>query len=78
MLCDTKTTEFITAHIPRKGRSKHYVHPKCEAILNYLLSVRDQEFIKLEDGKYENLFIVKDGGTIKVNKYSMIEENLNE
>ena len=36
------------------------------------------KFIKLEDGKYENLFIVKEGNEIKVNDDYIIGENLNE
>ena len=55
-----------------------YKSDKNKAKQEYFTGNSNYIFVKLEDGKYENLFIVKEGDTIKVNEDYIIEENLNE
>ena len=55
-----------------------YKSDKNRARKEYFARNSNYKFIKLEDGKYENLFIVKEGNEIKVNDDYIIGENLNE
>ena len=55
-----------------------YKSDKNRAKEEYFSKNFNYEFIKLEDGKYENLFIVKEGNEIKVNGDYIVEGNLNE
>ena len=55
-----------------------YKSDKNRAKEEYFSKNFNYEFIKLEDGKYENLFIVKEGNEIKVKGDYIIEGNLNE
>ena len=52
----------MRAHIPRLEKKYYYVHPRCESILNFVISPKEQLELNLEKARE----IVKQNGGVVI------------